>query len=186
MNTRILFLAAGLVAGMASAAQSLPDLESKRVHLPNGWSLTPAGTSLPLGDLPLNMAVTRSNHYLAVTNNGQSVQSIQLIDIKKQEIVDVKETAKSWYGLKFSGDEKYLYASGGNDNWMLQYAIENGHLQLKDSIALGAKWPEKISPAGLDIDDAQQLLYTVTKENNSLYIVDLVKKQVVFKTKLGG
>ena len=28
----------------------------------------------------------------------------------------------------------------------------------------------KISPAGIDIDDARQLLYVVTKEDNSLYI----------------
>jgi len=31
--------------------------------------------------------------------------------------------------------------------------------------------------AGLDIDDKRQLLYVVTKEDNSLYILDLVKDQ---------
>src|ERR1051325_738434 len=48
----------------------LPTLEAQRVQLPNGWSLTPVGTSLPLGDLPLNIAVSRSGKYAAVTNNG--------------------------------------------------------------------------------------------------------------------
>ena len=60
---------------------------------------------------------------MAVTNNGQSVQSIQLIDPVTEKILDNVVVPKSWYGLKFSADEKYLYASGGNDNWILKYAI---------------------------------------------------------------
>src|SRR5678816_3953434 len=86
------------------------------LKLPNGWSLTPVGKSLPLGDLPLNIAISPSKKYLAVTNNGQSIQSIQLIDVQYEKILDSIDIAKSWLGLKFTADEKYLYASGGNDN----------------------------------------------------------------------
>src|SRR5580704_13509503 len=112
------------------------ELISKRVMLPNGWSLTPAGRSLPLGDLPLNIAVSPSNKYIAVTNNGQSTQSLLLIDVKNEKRLDSIDIPKSWLGLKFSDDEKFLYASGGNDNWILQYAVVNGKLVLKDSIKL--------------------------------------------------
>src|ERR1700754_462750 len=96
---------------------------AKPVQLPNGWSLTPVGKCLPLGDLPLNIAVSPTKKYMAVTNNGQSTQSIQLIDVKKEKISDSTDIAKSWLGLKFSADEKYLYASGGNDNRILKYEI---------------------------------------------------------------
>src|SRR5436309_15571300 len=99
-------------------SQTFQQLESKRVKLPNGWSLTPVGKSLPLGDLPLNIAVSSSQKYIAVTNNGQSIQSIQLIDVKYERVISSVVIPKSWYGLKFSNDEKYLYASGGNDNWI--------------------------------------------------------------------
>ena len=88
----------------------------KRVTLPNGWALTPAGRGYLLGDLPLNIAVSNSKNLIAVTNNGQSTQSIQLIDSKSGAILDNIEVAKCWVGLKFSSDEKFLYASGGNDN----------------------------------------------------------------------
>ncbi|MEI9957990.1 MAG: hypothetical protein WDM90_17185 [Ferruginibacter sp.] len=125
----------------------------QQLTLPNGWGLSPAGRSLPLGDLPLNMAVSSSKKYLAVTNNGQSTQTLQLINAKKEIVLDNIEIPKSWLGLKFSSDEKYLFASGGNDNWILQYAIVDDKLQLKDSISLGKKWPNKISPTGIDIDD---------------------------------
>src|SRR5450759_5879677 len=53
-------------------AQTLQQLQGKKVLLPNGWSLTPAGRSFSLGDLPLNIAVSSSKKYMAVTNNGQS------------------------------------------------------------------------------------------------------------------
>jgi DNA-binding beta-propeller fold protein YncE len=158
----------------------------KTVTLPNGWSLSPAGRSLPLGDLPLNIAVSPSKKWIAVTNNGQSKQSLQLINARTEKISDHVEINKSWLGLKFSSDEKYLFAGGGNDNWILQYAISNNKLQLKDSIKLGKKWPNKISPAGIDIDDARHLLYVVTKDDNSLYIIDLLTKNIIQQVKLGG
>lgn len=161
-------------------------LNDRRILLPNGWSLTPVGKSLRLGDLPLNIAVSRSKKWLAVTNNGQSTQSLQLIDAVNDRILDSVDIPKSWLGLKFSSDEKYLYASGGNDNQILRYSILNGKMVLSDSLILGKPWPEKISPAGLDIDDARKLLYVVTKENNSLYILDLRSKKIVFRYSLGG
>ncbi len=160
-------------------------LEKRRVMLPNGWSLTPAGRSLEVGDLPLNIAVSPSRKLLAVTNNGQGRQSIQLIDSKNEKVIDNIEIPKSFYGLKFSKDEKFLYAAGGNDNWILKYKMQNNKLLLSDSIKLGNKWPEKISPVGIEIDDAKNLLYVVTKENNSLYVIDLATKKIVHKESLG-
>ncbi|MBC7873884.1 MAG: bifunctional YncE family protein/alkaline phosphatase family protein [Ferruginibacter sp.] len=158
----------------------------KTVMLPNGWSLSPAGRSLPLGDLPLNIALSASKKLMAVTNNGQSVQSIQLINPITEKILDNIVIPKSWYGLKFSADEKTLYASGGNDNWILEYAVINNKLFLKDSIKLGKKWPEKISPAGIETDALKKRMYVVTKENNSLYVIDLTSKQVIKQLPLGA
>ena len=157
--------------------------QNKKITLPNGWSLTPAGKSFPLGDLPLNMALSSSKKYMAVTNNGHGKQYLQLVDVRNEKVLDSIIIRQSWVGIKFSADEKYLYASGGNDNWILQYSINNDKLSLSDSIKLGKKWPEKISPAGIEIDDAKHLLYVVTKENNSLYVVDLLTKKIVHQHK---
>ncbi len=156
------------------------------MDLPNGWSLTPVGKDLPLGDLPLNMAVSPSKKLIAVTNNGQSVQSLQLIDAVNDKVLSSVVIPKSWYGLKFSSDEKFLYASGGNDNWILKYAIQKNNLVLNDSIKLGNKWPRRISPTGIEIDDAKKTMYVVTKENNMLYIVNLVSKTINDSIKLDG
>ena len=174
----LLLLNVLLVAALSSQQNN------KKVLLPNGWTLSPAGRSLPLGDLPLNIAVSKTKRLMAVTNNGQSVQSIQLINPQAEKVLDNVVIPKSWYGLKFSADEKYLYASGGNDNWILKYAIINNKLKLKDSIKLGVKWPNKISPAGIEIDDAAGIMYVVTKENNSFYAINLSSKKIIQQIQL--
>lgn len=166
--------------------QNLKEIESKRVSLTNGWKLTPVGQLLPLGDLPLNIAVSPSGKMLAVTNNGQSDQGIQLIDSEKMQLLDSVVIAKGWLGLTFSKDNKYLYASGGNDNWVMRYQITNKKLTTLDTLVIGKPWPEKISIAGIAVDDNQQMLYAVTKENNSLYTFDLKAKKVKSKFELGG
>ena len=158
----------------------------QQIKLPNGWKLTPVGKSLPLGDLPLNIVISSTKKYIAVTNNGQSIQSIQLIDAMHDKILDSIDIAESWLGLKFTVDEKFLYASEGNLNRILKYAIVNNKLHLTDSIVLGNPWPVKISPTGIDIDDARQIMYVVTKENNSLYVVNLKTKTIIQKDTLGA
>ncbi|MFM9945989.1 MAG: bifunctional YncE family protein/alkaline phosphatase family protein [Bacteroidia bacterium] len=171
---------------LQARAQTLEEIERNRINLPNSWSLTPVGKSLPLGDLPLNMAVSKSKKYLAVTNNGQSKQSLQIIDVDKGKIIAEIAIKKSWVGLKFSDNDKFLYASGGNDNRILKYAFTKNTLSLVDSISLGEKWPNKISPAGIEIDDENNILYVVTKDNNSLYCIDLLTKNITQQISLPG
>lgn len=167
-------------------AQTLQQIEAKRIHLPNGWGITPIGKSLQLGDLPLNIAISPDKKLLAVTNNGQSTQSIQLIDAKGFNNLDTKVVGKSWLGLAFGDDSHSLYASGGNDNWIVKFAIKDNHLIATDTIVLGKPWPVNISPAGMALNDAKKLLYVVTKEDNSLYVVDLNTKTIKTKMPLGG
>lgn len=178
MNMNKLFSAICLlILSQLSMAQtgSLP----QPLTLPNGWKISPAGRSFPLGDLPLNVAVGKSGRYAAVTNNGQSTQQIQLIDIKAAKVVDSLIIEKSFYGLQFSADEKKLYASGGHDNRIMVYAVEGGKLQKSDIITLGKPWPNRIGPSGLALDEARGRLYVVTREDKQLYVVDLKTKSVI-------
>ena len=168
------------------SGQSLPEIMQNQVLLSNGWKLSPLGKMLPLGDLPLNIAVSPSGKLLAVTNNGQSTQSIQLIDSKSVKTLDSVEIGKSWLGLTFSKDGKSLFASGGNDNWVIRYEIQNNKLRVSDTIVIGKPWPELISIAGIAVGEDQHFLYAVTKENNSLYVVDLKEKKVKKQIPLGA
>lgn len=179
-----------LICSRCVQCQDLATVEHNRVRLPNGWSLTPVGKSLPLGDLPLNIAVSKSHHYAAVTNNGQSVQTIQLLDARTDRELDKVLVSRAWGGLVFSADERSLYASGGDDNWIIRYAITNDKLVATDTIKLGEPWGKKsssapVSPTGLALDDKRGVLYVVTKLDNSLYLIDLKTKTILRQVKLG-
>lgn len=179
----LLFLSAQLFG------QTLKEIEANRVDLPNGWHLTPVGTKLRLGDLPLNIAVSPDKKYVAVTNNGQSIQSLMVIDAATQKMTDSVPIPASWLGLAFSPDGKKLYASGGNENVVRIYDMQNGKLVNPDSIVMGPEWKvrhdsnlNKISPAGLCVGEKQ--VYVVTKEDSALYIYNTQTKALVTRYKL--
>nr|WP_223649507.1 alkaline phosphatase family protein [Hymenobacter psoromatis] len=185
-----LLSAATVLALLTSAAHAqLPTNDPQAAHilLPNGWSLTPAGTALPLGDLPLNMQLAPDGKMLAVTNNGQSTQTIQLIDPASEKLLDERVIGKAWYGLAFGPKGDKLYASGGNDNIILAYPTAGRKLGAPDTLRLGRPWPKaKISPTGLAVDAAGQRLYVVTKEDSALYVLDLQTRRVVRRLPLGA
>ena len=178
------------IAAVSISLQSIAQIPGKiaatnQVLLPNGWKLSPVGRSLPLGDLPLNMQLSASGKLLAVTNNGQSTQSIQLIDPKTEKLLDERIIKKSWYGLAFSRDEKTLYASGGNDNRILAYPIENNKIGAADTIKLGESWPKnKICTTGITLNKSNTRLYTVTKEDSALYVIEPASHKILKKVKL--
>lgn len=161
--------------------------KTEQVLLPNGWKLSPAGRSLTLGDLPLNMQLSASGKLLAVTNNGQSTQSLQLIDPQSEKLLDEKVLDKSWYGLAFSRDEKELYVSGGNDNWILNFHVQNKKLKGADTIKLGQPWPKnKICPTGITVNKSNTRLYAVTKEDSTLYIIEPSTRKTLKKVQLAA
>lgn len=184
MRTIILLFFSALLT--SNCFSQKPSKMQNEVLLPNGWRLSPAGKSITLGDLPLNIAVSASKKYLAITNNGQSDQCIQIVDVSKGKVIDSMPIAKSWYGLKFANADKTLYASAGNDNRINQYSFVNGKLKLVDSLLLGPKLPALISPAGLDVDEIRNRLYTVTKESDSLYVLDTKTKTIIKGLPIGG
>ena len=188
MKVKLLLLSLIAVAVLTAQSQTPGKIaKTAQVLLPNGWKLSPAGRSLPLGDLPLNMQLSTSGRLLAVTNNGESTQSIQLIDPKTEKQLDIRIVGKAWYGLAFSHDEKMLYASGGNDNWIMAFHIENNTIGKCDTIKLGKPWPvDKICTTGIAVNKAGTRLYTVTKEDSALYVIDPAKRSVVKRVKLAA
>lgn len=182
MKSKLFILVLSSVFSLSLFSQTSKELQARKTLLPNGWSLTPAGRNINLGDLPLNLVISNSRKYAAVTNNGQSTQSIELIDIANQKVIDTREIKKSWYGLAFSKDDKYIYASGGHDNQVNKYAIRNNKLILADSFILGKQWPETIGPAGLAVDDVKSgKMFVVTRDDSSLYVFDLKTKKIAQK-----
>jgi YVTN family beta-propeller protein len=187
MKKRLLVITFMLCAIIASAQTKLGENPTTQtILLPNGWQLSPAGKSLPLGDFPMNMAVSKSGSLMAVVNNGQGFQSLQLIDTKKGKVLHHLEVPCVWLGIDFSADEKSLYVSGGNYNAVFRYSIENQRLKLVETLVVGQPFKEKISLGGLCVDDARGLLYVVSKESNTLYALDTRTGKMAYSAPLGA
>lgn len=187
MKIKYLLFGCMCFTAMVARSQSLEALQSGKIGLPNGWSLTPVGHNIELGDLPLNLVIGHKKKLAAVTNNGQSTQTIELIDIKRQQKLDSIVIAKSWYGLAFGSKDQSLYVSAGHDNMVKLYAINKNKLALKDSFLLGKPWPNRVGVAGLDVDDVnKKQLFVVTREDSSLYVFDIATKAIVHKIPLGA
>ncbi len=171
---RFLFLLFLLVTELSLAQTPA----NQRVQLPNGWSLTPTGRSLPLGDFPLNTALSPDQKRLAVTNNGQSKQTIQLFDVAGERLLSEIVIPKSWVGIRFSPNGKQVFASGGNDNRVMVYDVSGDKLTPTDSIVLGKAWPNRISVAGIELSRDGNTLYAVSKDDSALYVCNVQSKQV--------
>lgn len=192
--SRISMFMIGFISALTSlncsgtSSRILPGrMSDNRVLLPNGWMLSPAGTSLQVGELPLNMDVTPDGRFLVVTNNGTKDQTLSVIDVKAWSVVQTVPLRKAWLGLRFIENGARLLISGGNDNRVSIYDFRESRATLTDSIVLGAPWPvEKIWAAGLDADDATHRAFVAGKESDSLYVLDLRLRTVVNRISLPG
>lgn len=160
-------------------------LDDGTVLLPNGWRLTPAGTHLEVGELPLNADISPDGKYAIITNDGTSRHSISIVNLERWEVSQTLNIPKAWLGLKFIEGGKRFLASGGNDNCVRVYRFTEGTAVQEDSIPVGRPWPkDKIWLAGLDVDPATSTVYVAGKEDCRLYAVDLTTKRVLRHTLL--
>ncbi|HEX8659007.1 MAG TPA: YncE family protein, partial [Hymenobacter sp.] len=153
--------------------------------LPNGWKLSPAGVATALGDLPLNLQISPDGRLAAVVNAGWGQNSVQLLDVATGRLLDTRVVPAAWVGLAFAPDGRSLYVSGGQHNRIHCFAVVGQQLRPDSALVLGDKWPkQKIGVAGLAVDGRRNVLYAVTREDKSLYTIDLKTRRVVRTLKL--
>src|SRR5262249_13053602 len=69
-------------------ARRLPGQQpSGEVLLPTQWSLLPAGTQIPLGDFPVNIALHPKEPWAAVLHAGHGDHEVAIVDLKEGKVV---------------------------------------------------------------------------------------------------
>ncbi|MCB1693383.1 MAG: bifunctional YncE family protein/alkaline phosphatase family protein, partial [Pseudomonadales bacterium] len=172
---RILFILALAVtiAGCQSVQRPGPRPDGS-VLLPNHWYLTPTGKQVPVGDLPLAMALSPDGKYLLVTNNGYADQYVSVIDVAKQKEVDRFPMKQSWLGLAFSPDGKTVYVSAGGMDEVEVLEFDDGELEHERTLpvkATGDETPYFVS--GLTVSADGRRLYACALRQNKLMSFDL-------------
>lgn len=176
----------GMILAQANN-QDLPGKYKNYTLLPNGWKLSPQGVQVPIGELPLNMVVTKDGHYAITSNSGMGENSLSVVDLRSKKEVQRLIIDNTWVGLTFGKNDKTLYVSGGNDNKVFVYHFNNGKLSPDGSIKVGERFPKgKISITGLAYFKKKHELLAVSQKSNSLYVISLKKRKVIKKVEMPG
>ena len=164
-----------LVIGCAVTHISRPGIQSDgSILLPNNWSLTPVGNQIPVGDLPLAMAVTPDDAYLLVTNNGYTDQYVSVIDVKQRKEISSIPMEESWLGLIFNRKGNRIYVSGGGADEIEIHSFNKGKTQHIKTLKVKTdddKKPYFVS--GLALSDDDRMLLACALLQRKLIVFDL-------------
>jgi DNA-binding beta-propeller fold protein YncE len=175
----ILAAVALLGAGSQPSGPRRPGEESHGVTLlPNGWRISPAGRHVTLGDLPLAMVESRDGRYVITSSNGWSKPTLTVIDTANLYVTSTLTVDNAWLGLAWSPDGTRLYSSGGGDNSVLEYKLENATLKPARSFILTRPRRESYV-AGVVVSPDGKRLYAVHALGELLSAVSLRSGDVV-------
>jgi len=162
------------IAGCRSHAPAPP--------LPTGIVLDPAGSSIPLGSMPLAAIWSPDSARIVVVLGGYRDQGIQVVDRASRRVVQTLVQPSAFLGATFTPDGRRLFVSGGNGDVIYEYAWQSGTATLTDSIALGPRPGKKggrVYPAGLACSPDGGQLYVAANLADSLEVVDLTRRRVI-------
>ena len=177
------FAAACVLAGCTSgpsAAPAGPVAGPSTGTIPIGFVVTPAGSQHQLGDLPLAAALSPDGRWLAVSDDGEGVQALQLVDAGNGAVAQaITYPAPNglFVGLAFAPDGRMLYASGGGGNVIRRYTVGNGTLVEQPPLALPTMSPTAgkvgLFPAGIALTPDGQRIIVADEQADAVTVVDL-------------
>jgi DNA-binding beta-propeller fold protein YncE len=197
----ILLLAWCLTCSASAPPDAPGPIAPGRTRLPNGWSLSPAGRQVPVGDFPLGVAVSPDGRLAAVTNSGWHGKSLDLIDLSSGKRVQAIPLQDAWLGVTFCDRGGSLAVSEGHLNRVLRFAVHGARVAPRDTIAIGPAWsgggqypqgktidygPGAIWTTGMVVDDARRRLYVVSRLDSALSVVDLATARVIARARVPG
>jgi YVTN family beta-propeller protein len=148
--------------------------------LPNGWRVSPAGSTAGLGTLPLHMLADPSGRWLTVTTGGYGALFISVADQATGKIVSSLPVPAAFYGLAFSGQRLYATTANGDTIERFKIARDTGALSNDGSISLGKG---DLWIAGLAA--TSRMLYATEMGADEVVAIDAGRGNQVWSTKVG-
>ncbi len=172
---------------IAQKERNLPGRYKTFTLLPNGWKLTPAGVHTEVGELPLNMLITKDETYAITTNNGSGEPSLSVIDLGLYKEIQRVPLHNAWRGLAWNTPQDQLFVSTGNDDAILVFPFKNGALSKPDTLYLnGGDRRGSVSVSGLAYWQKENKLLAVSRNSGKLYLLDPQQYKVLKSLDMGG
>ena len=199
----LLALTFGAAAEAARSRTAPGPAADGRVLLPNGWSLSPAGRQVGVGDFPLGLALSPDGRFAAVSHSGFHAKGIDIVDLAAGRMVQNVPIAELWLGIGFVDGGERLAVAAGHSNRVLffRFDLASGTVHDADTVALGPAWsgdglypqgqpipprPDAIWPTGLSVDDAHGRLWIVSRLDSALTCIDTRALRVTRRLSLGA
>jgi hypothetical protein len=173
MLKRLLLMLPALAGAALVATRLVPGpLRDGSTLLPSGWRVRPAGRTVPVGTMPLNLA-TLSDGSVIVTNNGYGANGLMRIDPVSAQVVWRASLPAAWLGLARTGRDwrDTVWASGGGTNRVYRFTWQGGATWMRDSVAL-ADSGAKLFAAGIAPLPGRGLVAVVGNLSDSVYFID--------------
>ena len=163
--------AAPLATPRAAAQTRRPGPQPDRTTLlPSGWRLTPAGRSVGLPPMPLNLAVA-DGRVLALAS-GFSTEGLFVVDPARARLTDSVPLSAAWLGLAVAPPPgEGAYVSGGTTN-RVWHLVETGGRWARADSAVLADSGAPVFAAGLALSPDGRWLAVVGQLDDSVYLLD--------------
>jgi YVTN family beta-propeller protein len=178
----------GSTATYAAYTNLVGPKEDGTAVTPHGWTVTPSGEQVTLGDFPMGGAFSPDHRYLIVSNDGQGEQSLQVVDVQTQKVVQsvpYNSPESLYLGVAFSPDGKTVYASAGGNNKIRVYEFETGTLTEQSPILLTDSSKTNFYPAGISVSKDGKSLFVANNLSHSVSKVDLATNKISKTTAVG-
>ena len=214
MNSKnILTLFFGLILSFTYAQESTPKLKvvsspsgslythidkTGKTVIPNGRFVTPIGKSIEVAPHPFGLTLSTDGSIAVTANSGTSPLSISILKNLKSEEPSVLQVppgpstdkgvlASVFMGLAISPDNKIVYVSGGQENKIYLFSVENG--AKLDSIDCSSDENGQKTPDGyigdLKLSKDGRFIYAVDQTLFRMIVVDTQLKKIIASAKTG-
>jgi YVTN family beta-propeller protein len=175
------------MSGRASSQEA-----AKSTKLFNGWSISPAGTIVPLehleaivpdvndlkpqlnatADLPLKMIIAPDGKTLIAACAGYNTTGLAVFDLATNKFTQFIPQGKIWNGIAFSKDGTKLFVSGGDSGKLYVYGYKSGKLDATPKVVDPAPTLPHVFLAGIAVHPKTGFLYVANESTQEVWVIN--------------
>jgi YVTN family beta-propeller protein len=148
--------------------------------LPNGWTISPAGTQVVLNDLPLNILPTPDGRHALVTSDGWNDHDLSLVDLAAGKVVSKATVKQSWFGLAADTSVERIWWNGGGSGLIHGFRRKGETLEPADAAPRPALASKATPPfrSGLTLGPDGNTLYALDVNGGTISAIDAASGEV--------